>query len=116
MDIASTDRSPVQDAGQRDPSCAVPQRSETLQRSLEMGEMIGTFLGSLTQATLEPGDHRRLQQDITTVAARAAYGGLALWAIGSVALGEDRWRRVGEAVAGVSLGLLRQPPRSPSLN
>ncbi len=116
MDVASSDRSPVQDAPQPDPSSAAYQGSPTLQRSLEMGEMVASFLASLTQTTLEPGQHRRLQQDITAVAARAAYGGLALWAVGSVARNGDRWQRIGEAVAGVSLGMLKQPPQGPSLN
>lgn len=116
MDVASSDRSPVQDAPRRDPSCAAPHASPTLQRSLEMGEMVGTFLASLTQTTLDTGEHRRLQRDVNAVAARAAYGGLALWAVGSVALDGDRWRRLGEAVAGVSLGLLKQPPQGPGLN
>ena len=116
MDAASHDRSPAQDTAQRDPSSAVPYGSRRLQRSLEMGEMVGAFLASLAQTTLDPGQHRRLQQDITAVAARAAYGGLALWAVGSVAQDGDGWQRLGEAVAGVSLGLLKQPPRGPSLN
>ncbi len=116
MDVASSDRSPVQDAPRRDPSCAAAPSSPSLQRSLEMGEMVGAFLTNLTRTTLDAGQHRQLQHDVTAVAARAAYGGLALWAVGSVALDGDRWQRIGEAVAGVSLGLLKRPPQGPGLN
>jgi hypothetical protein len=85
----------------------VPTASALLATAMASGEAVRSLLSASTAAHLVAADHVRVEREVATWAARAAYAGLALRIVGDLTK-REAVRDLGEAIAGVGLGMLKR--------